>query len=140
MIFMVATYRQQGVWRSPESFWTRIIQVEPLAIIYKERGKYYHSVGRYAEAVEDFTAALGRITPTLKPYEYNFYAFRAESLRASGNLSDAVRDLTAAIALRPLPVYYYHRGLALKSMGRTAEAAEDLRRAGPNPGAIGWID
>ncbi|MBT0666542.1 tetratricopeptide repeat protein [Geobacter pelophilus] len=140
MIFMVATYRQQGVWRSPESFWTRIIQVEPLAIIYKERGKYYHSEGRYAEAVADFTAALGMITPTLKPYEYNFYAFRGEALRGAGRYEDAVADFATAISMYPHPAYFYHRGLALKSLGRIGEADLDFRRSGPDPGQIAWFD
>jgi hypothetical protein len=140
VVFIVATYRQLPVWRSPDSFWTRIIQVEPLAIIYKERGKYYHSAGRYSEAVADFTAALARITPTLKPYEYNFYALRAESLRASGNLADAVSDFTLAITLRPHPAYYYHRGLAEKAMGKNAEAEADFRLAGPDTGPIIWFD
>jgi tetratricopeptide (TPR) repeat protein len=139
-VYTVATIRQQNVWQSTESFWTRIVQVEPLAITYKERGRYYHSVGHYAEAVADFTAALGMIPPTLKPYEFNFYAFRGESLRAAGHYDDALRDLTRAIEIRPLPVYFYHRGLALKSLGRISEANEDFRRAGPSPGEIGWFD
>jgi hypothetical protein len=140
VVFMVTTYRQLPVWRSPDSFWTRIIKVEPLAIVYKERGRYYHSAGRYSEAVADFTAALARITPTLKPYEYNFYAFRAESLRASGNLADAVSDFTMAITLRPLPVYFYHRGLALRASGKIAEAEDDFRRAASETGPINWFD
>jgi protein O-mannosyl-transferase len=139
-VFMVATSRQLLVWRSPETFWTRIIEVEPLAIIYKERGRYYHAAGRYAEAVADFTAALERITPTLKPYAYNFYAYRAESLRAAGMLADALRDFDTAIGLHPHPAYYFHRGLALRAMGRNAEAEEDFHRAGPDPGPISWFD
>jgi hypothetical protein len=140
VVFMVATYRQLDVWRSAETFWTRIIQVEPLAIIYKERGKYYHASGRYAEAVADFTAALKIIPPTLKPYEYNFYAFRAESFREAGMSAEAVRDFTMAIDLHPHPAYYFHRGLALRAMGRTAEAGEDFRNAGTEPGSVAWFD
>lgn len=140
LLFMAGTFRQLQVWRSPESFWSRIIQVEPLAISYKERGRYYHAVGRYSEAVADFTAALGMITPTLKPYEYNFYAFRAESLRAAGRPAEAVHDFDTAIGLRPLPAYYFYRGLALRAMGRNAEAEDDFSRAGANPGPLGWFD
>jgi len=140
VVFMVATYRQLDVWRSTETFWTRIIAVEPLAIVYKERGRYYHAAGRYSEAVADFTAALEMMTPTLKPYEYNFFAFRAESLRAAGMFADAVLDFDTAIGLHPHPVYYFHRGLALRAMGRNVEADEDLRRAGTAPGSINWFD
>jgi len=140
LLFMAGTFRQLQVWRSPETFWSRIIQVEPLAISYKERGRYYHAAGRYSEAVADFTAALGMITLTLKPYEYNFYAFRAESLRAAGRPAEAVHDFDTAIGLRPLPAYYFYRGLALRAMGRNAEAEDDISRAGANPGPIGWFD
>lgn len=139
-IFMTLTYRQLDVWRSTETFWSRVIDVEPLAISYKERGRYYHGVGRYAEAVADFNAALKIIPPTLKPYEFNFYAFRAESLRAAGLFAEAVDDFNTAIRLHPHPVYFFHRGLALQAMGRNGEAEEDFRSAGPDPGPINWID
>jgi len=140
VLFMLGTVRQIAVWQSTETYWNRVIQVEPLAISYKERGRYYHSIGRYDAAVADFTAAIGKVTATLKPYEYNLYAFRAESLRASGKLADAVGDFNRAISLHPHPAYYYHRGLALQGMGRNAEADEDFRRAGPDPGPINWFD
>jgi hypothetical protein len=139
-VFMVVTVQMEAVWQSAETYWSRVIRIEPLAITYKERGRYYHGAGRYAEAVADFTSALGMITPTLKPYEYNFYAFRAESFRGAGKLEEAVRDFTIAINLHPHPAYYLHRGLALKSMGRNAEADEDLRRAGNASDQINWFD
>lgn len=134
------TYRQIQVWRSTETFWTRVIDVQPIAINYKERGRYYHMVGRYDEAVADFTAALARMTSTLKPYEYNFYAFRAESLRAAGRFAEAVNDYGMAIGMHPHPAYFYGRGQALRSLGRGVEADEDLRRAGTDPGPIVWFD
>jgi hypothetical protein len=140
MVFMLATYRQQAVWKSSETFWSRIIAVEPLAIMYKERGRYYHDVGRYTEAVADYSAALDRVTPTLKPYEYNLYAFRAESLRAGGMFEAAVRDFSVAIMQRPHPAYYFHRGLALRAMGRNSDAEEDFRRAGSYKGPVNWFD
>lgn len=139
-LFLVMTVRQQSVWQSTETFWNKVIQVEPLAITYKERGRYYHATGRYKEAVADFTAALGIVPPTLKPYEYNFYGLRGESYRQAGRLTEAVADFTIAIQRCPHPVYYFHRGLALRGLGRNAEAEEDFRRAGPDPGPIGWVD
>lgn len=139
-VLMFLTVSQQGVWRSPETVWTKIIRVEPTAISYKERGRYYHGLGRYPEAIADFTAALERLTPTLKPYAYNFYAFRAESHRMAGNLAESIRDWDTAIGMHPHPAYYYHRGLALRAMGRDAGAKEDFGRAGNGPLPITWID
>ena len=128
------------VWRNTESYWTRIIQIEPLAINYKERGRHYFTNGRYEAAVDDFSAALEKVTETLKPYEYNLYGYRGEALRMAGRYEEAVRDFTAAIAGLPHPAYFYHRGLALKSLGRFTEAEQDFRRSGPNPGQISWYE
>lgn len=128
------------VWRSTESCWTRIIEIQPIAINFKERGRNYHLDGRYQEAVADFTAALERLPATLQPYAYNFLAFRAESLRAAGRFAEAVSDFDAAIAMLPHPVYYHHRGLALKSLGRLAEAESDFSRGGTVAIPIVWFD
>lgn len=127
-------------WRNSESYWTSIIAGEPLAINYKERGRHYFASGRYDAAVSDFTAALERMTDTLKPYSYNLYGFRAEASRMAGRHEDAVNDFSNAIAGLPHPVYFYHRALALQSLGRTAEAAEDFKRSGPDPGPISWFE
>lgn len=134
------TIRQIGYWKSPETFWTRVISVEPLAISYKERGGYFLDIGRYADAVADYTAALGMVTPTLKPYEYNLYAFRGEALRRAGKYAEAAADFSTALRMKPEPVYYYHRALALQAQGAAAEAAADFRRAGPDPGPVRWLD
>jgi tetratricopeptide (TPR) repeat protein len=140
VLLMIGTVRQIRVWRTTETYWTRIIEVEPLAISFKERGRYYHAVGRYDEAVRDFTAAIGSVTATLKPYEFNLYAFRAESFREAGRLAEALADFNTAIGLHPHPIYFFHRGLTLRAMGREPEAAEDFRRAGNETGPIVWID
>lgn len=134
------SYSLFPVWRNTESYWTRIIAIEPLAINYKERGRHYFTTGNYAAAVADFTAALERATATLKPYAYNLYGYRAEALRMSGQPEEAVRDFTTAIESLPHPVYYYHRALALKAMGRIDEAEKDFRQSGPNPGPISWFE
>jgi hypothetical protein len=139
-VLMVLTVRQLGVWRSTETFWTRVIHIEPLAISYKERGRYYHGAGRYLDAVADFSAALDRIPPTLTPYAFNFYAFRGESFLAAGRFEEAVQDFSTAISMHPHPAYYYQRGVALKSLGINADADEDFRRAGPEPGPIVWFN
>ncbi len=138
--FMFTTARQLAVWESTETYWTRVIDIEPLAISYKERGRYYHLIGRYDAAVADFNSAIERVTTTLKPYEYNLYAYRAESLQCADHNDLAVIDFTKAIAGLPHPAYFFHRGLALRALGRAKDADDDFRRAGPNPGQIGWFD
>jgi len=140
ILFFFITLRLFAVWQSSETYWTRVIDVQPTAISYKERGRYYHSIGRYPDAVKDFTLALGLLPETLKPYQYNFYAFRGESLRSAGLLEASVEDFSRAISSFPHPTYFHHRGLALQVLGRAKEAAEDFRRSGGERGPIIWFD
>lgn len=140
LLLTVASLRMMTVWQSSETFWTRVIDVNPTAISHKERGRYYHYVGRYSAAVGDFTIALEMLPETLKPYQYNFYAFRGESLRKAGHLADSVNDFSIAISFFPHPAYYYHRGLALQALGRSSEANEDFRRSGAERAPIIWFN
>lgn len=139
-VYSTLTSRMFTVWRSTESFWSRIIEIQPIAINYKERGRNYHLDGRYREAAADFSAALERLTGTLQPYSYNFYAFRAESLRCAGLYAEAVRDFDTAIAMLPHPVYFHHRGLALQALGRNDEALKDFSTGGKVTTPVVWFD
>ncbi|MFD0471389.1 hypothetical protein ACFQ0B_26030 [Nonomuraea thailandensis] len=57
---------------------------------------------------------------------------------ATGDLEGAVGDLTHAIALSPQPDLYANRAIALRALGRHAEAeADDHRAAGAADGTIG---
>jgi tetratricopeptide (TPR) repeat protein len=132
------TWHLIDTWQSPESFWSRVIDVDPEVVAYKERGRLYHAAGKYDAAIRDFSAAMGIADGGFRASIYNLYAFRGESLRAAGRYDEAVRDFDAAIALLPQPVYYYHRGLALKALGRVGEAEEDFRRAGQATGPLDW--
>ncbi len=136
----VLTVRLIDVWKSPETFWTRVIEVDPEVIAYKERGRVYHAEGEYDAAIRDFSTAIDRVTGGFRDTVYNLYAFRGESYRAKGDYRAAVRDFTAAISMLPDPTYYYHRGLALEALGMAKEAAEDFARAGDEQGPIVWID
>lgn len=140
LIFFFITLRLFAVWQSSETYWTRVIDVQPTSISHKERGRYYHSIGRYRAAAEDFTMALNLLPKTLKPYQYNFYAFRGESLRQAGLQEESVKDFSMAISFFPHPVYYYHRGLALQALGRAKEADDDFRQSGTERGPILWFD
>ncbi len=138
--YSLLTVRMFTVWRSTESFWSRIVAVQPIAINYKERGRNYHLDGRYREAIADFSAAIELIPESLLPYSYNFYAFRAESLRCAGEYAAAVRDFDTAITALPHPVYFHHRGLALQALGRVDEAQKDFSIGGQLTTPVVWFD
>ncbi|GAM10547.1 transmembrane and TPR repeat-containing protein [Geobacter sp. OR-1] len=134
------TVRLISVWKDPESIWTRVIEVAPEVISYKERGKLYYVGGRYTEAAADFTAAIKIATGTFQSSIFNLYAFRGEAYRSAGRFDAAVQDFSTAISLFPHPSYYYHRALSLKALGRMKEAEEDLTRAGAENGPLGWYE
>ena len=60
-------------------------------------------------------------------------------LAKTGRYEEAVADLNVAISMFPHRLYYYHRGLALKGMGRDREADEDFVRAGRAKGQMHWF-
>lgn len=139
IFYAVVTVRDISVWQNSETFWTRIVTVRPGAIVHKERGLYYHSIGRFAEAVDDFSAAIRMVPDNWHSYIYNLYAFRGDSLRAIGRYDEALADFNVAINQFPNPQYYYLRGTVLKSMGRGEEAEADFSAAGSNYGTPTWL-
>lgn len=132
------TVRLIAVWDNTGTFWSRVIEFEPGAQAYKERGWYRYSNGMYRQAIDDYTEAIRTVTSVWRPYLYNLYAYRGEALRAAGRYDEAVKDFTAAIERYPHPSYYYYRGAALQALGRQSEAEDDLRRGGPDPGLVEW--
>lgn len=139
-LYTILSMRMFPVWQSTEAFWSRVIEIQPISISYKERGLNYHLDGRFEEAVIDFTAALERLPVTLQPYRYNYLAFRASSLLAAGRYEEAIQDFSAAISMLPHPVYFHHRGLALKALGRMLEAEEDFKHGGTTTYPVVWFD
>jgi tetratricopeptide (TPR) repeat protein len=138
LIYGGITQKQIAVWDSSETMWSRVVDVDPSAIAYKERGWLFLSMGKYAAAVEDFTKALADPLPVWRPYIYNLYAFRGEALSRAGRYDEAVQDLTTAIEMLPHPVYYRLRGAAFQGSGKTAEAEADFSRAGGELAPLDW--
>ncbi|OGU16336.1 MAG: hypothetical protein A2076_02840 [Geobacteraceae bacterium GWC2_53_11] len=140
LIYATMTVRLIGFWKDTATFWTRAIDLEPSAIFYKERGKFYYSQGNHDAAVADYTAAIKGATGYLRVNVFNLYILRGEAFHAAGRFAEAVDDYTAAIGMYPHPAYYRVRGLALKSLGKMREAEEDFSRAGDHSGAIDWYE
>jgi tetratricopeptide (TPR) repeat protein len=132
------TLRLITVWDNAITLWSRIIDIEPNAIAYKQRGIVMTSAKRYNDAAADFAKAIELAPNVWQPYLYNLMAFRGEALRSAGRYNEAVQDLTAAINRYPHPAYYYTRGLALQSLGQSQEALQDFQRAGDEQGPIRW--
>ncbi len=138
LFFAVMTYQLTKVWDDAESYWTRVITVDPIAKPYFERGEYYAKVGRFSEAVMDYSKAIETADGNLSRYIYNLYAIRGEAFRSLGRYEDAVRDFSTAIEMSPHRSYYFCRGQAQQQLGRGRDAAADYLIAGAASGSIGY--
>ena len=87
------------------------------AVALKNRGNRNFKVGRYAKAVECYTAALEQCPATAIEERATFYQNRAAARENLGEITAAVEDCTAALEL--LPTY-------LKALSRRARLLETL--------------
>ncbi|WP_308125714.1 tetratricopeptide repeat protein [Nonomuraea ceibae] len=87
-------------------------------------GQLETAAGRLPEARRALDAAIG-LAPGLAAAWGNRGVLRYEA----GDLAGAVADLTQAITLEPQPDLYANRAVALRALGRTAEAEADDERA-----------
>jgi len=135
----MVTLRLVPVWKDTGSFWSRVIEIEPAGRAYADRGVFYLINDRSADAVADFNTAIGIAAGSGMKTVYNLYAFRGVAMSDTGRFAEAVADFDRAIELHAHPTYFHLRATALMALGKTAEAAEDFRRAGPNPPPIDWF-
>ena len=129
-----------GDWKNSGVFWTKVIDRQPFDKAYYFRGLYFAERGEYRAAVKDYTTCIGLATQRTLPDIHNVYASRADALLKAGYYSDALDDFTTAITLYPHPLYYYHRGVVLKILGRLNEADADFARAGNAAGELIWFE
>ncbi|WP_250563978.1 tetratricopeptide repeat protein [Sphaerisporangium fuscum] len=87
-------------------------------------GQLEMTAGRLVEAAAAFDVAIAGA-----PGLVSAWASRASLRYEAGDLEGAVADLTRAIELGEDAALYFNRALALKSLGRPAEAMDDLDRA-----------
>ncbi|MGN9787316.1 tetratricopeptide repeat protein [Nonomuraea sp. ZG12] len=92
-------------------------------------GQLETGAGRLAEARRALDSAIER-APGLAAAWGNRGVLRY----AAGDPEGAVADLTQAIGLDPQPDLYVNRAVALRALGRTAEAEADDARAAQQPG------
>jgi hypothetical protein len=128
------------VWGNTEKLWSRVIEIKPVGMAYKERGIFYLMHGKFDAAIDDFTTAIEDEEIMNYMYSFNYFAFRGLAFELSGRFEESVKDFTKAIDRRPHPNYYLHRGRALMLLGRKKEAVEDLLRAGQVTGPLLWLD
>ncbi len=137
LIFHIAmTEHLISAWKNSGTLWSRVIKFNPVGRAFYYRANYLMDVGQYQVAAADFMAAAERAVEAGNPGAHNYYALGGDAFNKAGCYQDALAAFSAAIRLKPLLNYYYHRGLALKALGRQEEAAADFRLAGDERGNI----
>lgn len=138
VFYALLTEKLIDVWRDTGTFWSRIIEENPMGRAYQERGMYYYGRGEYTLAIKDLTSAIEIASSLGLNDMYNLNAFRGEACRRVKKYDDAIKEFTYAISKAPRPAYFYHRGLALKALGKTEAANKDFVRAGLEVLSIDW--
>ena len=93
--------------------------------LYDLRSTAYHTLGYYAEALEDANQVI-----QLDPNKPEYYYGRGVTLHEMKRYEDALEDKNKAIQLDPEnPRYYDQRGVTLHAMKRYEDALEDRNKA-----------
>jgi tetratricopeptide (TPR) repeat protein len=88
------------------------------------RANAYIELGKFEEATQDLTSAIG-LDPSKTPY----YLYRATCLLTLGRYKDAVSDYTILIDNEPVARYYNARGMALMACNQFRDAVSDFTHA-----------
>jgi regulator of sirC expression with transglutaminase-like and TPR domain len=112
--------------------------VSALVVAHNTRGLALMEVGRFSDAVDDFTFVIKR-----EPQIAGFYDNRQNAFRRSGRLDDALRDANEAIRLAPTYSFVFRgRANVYNDMGQYDLAVSDYDHAiqlAPDDGGL-FID
>ncbi len=136
--YVSTTWRYIGIWKSTETVWSRIIDLQPTGRAFKERGLYYLSTGQDAAAEQDLTVSISFAQKAAVEEIYKLYALRGVALINQERYPEAIDDFSRAISSCSDLKYYYYRGRAFEAMGKSSEASADFQRSGPAAGPIEW--
>lgn len=138
ILYGTITLIHLAAWKNPETLWSRAIAIRPIGRVYYLRADYFLKEKRYLEAADDLQKSIDFGRKAGFTMQYNLHALRGDALNKAGKYEEAVQEFTQAIKLSPYPEYFYHRGLALESMGRIKEAELDFMRGGTEHAEIKW--
>lgn len=133
LLLSALTFRQSGVWRTPESLWTHAVERRPGATAYINLAGVVALEGRNEEAVEYLRAALRH-----NPVHTEALVNLGNLLARAGEFDEATRRYREALAVRPdlvEPRFQLANALMVQGKGAEAEAefAETLRRHPEHP-------
>ena len=100
---------------------TRAIEIAPKhAEAYINRGRAYHYLANYEEAIDNYTKTL-----SLKQYTADAYASRGDVYRVLNNVTQAIDDYTASLEKRKNALIMSKRAKCYLETGKIDEAIRD---------------
>lgn len=138
LFYTAISLRHIAAWKNPETLWTRAIEIRPVGRAYFLRADHFLKKGKYLEAADDLLMSINMGKQAGFTMLFNLHAIRGDALSKAGKYEEAVQEFTRAIALKPVPDYFYHRGVALERLGRINEAEADYVLAGDERGPVEW--
>jgi tetratricopeptide (TPR) repeat protein/S1-C subfamily serine protease len=120
-----AVLNQKKQYTAEIALYDKIINKQPQAYIYNNRGVAKFDLGNKQEAIVDYDRAI-----TLNPKYSTAYMNRGNARSELGNKQEAIVDYDRAIAINPkFAKAYNNRGVAKSELGNKQEAIIDYNRA-----------
>ena len=114
-----------GQYEMAISEFDKVIELDPSASAYYNRGMSYYYVKEYDKAIADYTKAI-----EFDPNYASAYNFRGDSYLSKGEYDIAIADFSEAISLNRSYHYAYHdRAIAYYYKGIYDSAINDLTQA-----------
>jgi len=124
-LFLV-TWRQVGYWRNSIVLYDHDLEVADRSdLIHNNRGLAYANLGKYTQAVADFSRAI-----EINPQYGKAYNSRGVAYGNLGRSTEAIADFSKAIEINQrFGEAYNSRGLAYIGLGNREHAIDDIRTA-----------
>ena len=122
------TVQQISIWKNDVALWSHVIVKEqaPITLAYQNRGIAFSDMGRFNEAIADFTEVINW-EPMMHP---EAYYNRGRAYFLVGRNDAAIEDFSTTILLNPNSIGgYFNRAIAYLKTGQKDLAAADFRKA-----------
>jgi Flp pilus assembly protein TadD len=121
----ILTWHQVNVWRDSETLWTHAVAARPSSLGHFKLGVTLEHRGSFAEAIENFEAAL-----RMNPNDADAHSALGFAFAVEGRLREAFEQFDQGLRLRPrLATAHTGLGLLLARQGDLSAAADHFRRA-----------
>jgi tetratricopeptide (TPR) repeat protein len=124
IIFPVATYSRNVVFKDEITFWEDVVKKSPdMVMAHNNLGNIYNRIGGTGEAIEEYKTAL-----RLNPNDAYVLNNLGNMYAIEGRIGDAIEKYKAALKLNPnITEIRYNLGVAYRQKGFINEAIDEFR-------------